>query len=109
MVFAILAQDQTVFYLVFALRGVYASGSFLSGMNINFDFSKPEIRPTYIGLSNTVIGVFSGVAPLIGGLLAGWLDYTWMFGIAAVLSLLGFVTLRYWVVEPRKTRKLTID
>lgn len=107
MVFAIMAQDQTIFYLVFALRGVYASGSFLSGMNINFDFSKPEIRPTYIGLSNTVIGIFSGVAPLIGGVLAGWLDYTWMFAIAASLSLLGYLVLKFWVVEPRKTAKLT--
>lgn len=101
MTFAILAKSPTVFYLVFALRGIYTAGSFLSGMNITFEFSKPEVRPTYIGLSNTMIGIVAGLAPILGGLLASWLDYTWMFGIAAALSLFGYLTLRYWVVEPR--------
>lgn len=98
---AVLARSPQVFYAVFAIQGVYLGASFLSGTNIIFEFCEPEVRPTYIGLSNTVIGVVAGLAPLLGGLLAGWLDYTWMFGISAVLSILGFATLRLWVVEPR--------
>lgn len=101
LVIAILAQTPEVFYVVFALQGVYMATVFLSGTNIIFEFCDKEIRPTYIGLSNTVIGIISGLAPILGGLLTGWLNYTWMFGIAAVLSVLGFFTLRYWVVEPR--------
>lgn len=102
---AVLARSPQVFYAVFAIQGIYLGASFLSGTNIIFEFCEPEVRPTYIGLSNTVIGIIAGVAPLLGGLLAGWLDYTWMFGIAAVLSLLGCGILHFWVVEPRNSNK----
>jgi MFS family permease len=101
LVIAILAKSPQPFYVVFALQGIFLATSFLSGTNIIFEFCKPEVRPTYIGLSNTVIGIVAGLGPILGGLIAGWLNYTWLFGIAAVLSLIGFATLRFLVIEPR--------
>jgi MFS family permease len=101
LIIAVVAQTPQVFYLVFALQGFSSAAAFLSGTNIIFEFCDPDVRPTYIGLSNTVIGVVAGAAPIIGGLIAGWLNYTWLFGIAAMSSLLGFVTLRFLVIEPR--------
>jgi MFS family permease len=101
LVIAIIAQSPQVFYAVFAIQGIYAAATMLSGINIVFEFCKADIRPTYIGLSNTVIGIFSGLAPILGGLLVDGINYTWLFGVAFVLSLIGFAALRYWVVEPR--------
>jgi MFS family permease len=101
LVIAILARSPQVFYAVFAIQGVFAAATMLSGINIVFEFSNADVRPTYIGLANTVIGIFSGLAPMVGGLLVEGINYTWMFGIAAGLSFLGFTALRYWVIEPR--------
>lgn len=107
MIIAISAQTYTAFFVVFTLRGIFGAGTFLLGMNIVFDFSEPEIRPTYIGLTNTVIGIFSGIAPILGGLIVTWVSYPVMFGIAASLSLLGLIILRAMVIEPRKAKAAT--
>jgi MFS family permease len=101
LVIAILAKSPQVFYVVFALQGIFLATSFLSGTNIIFEFCDPDVRPTYIGLSNTVIGIVAGLGPILGGLIVGWLNYTWLFVIAAVLSLIGFGTLQFLVFEPR--------
>jgi MFS family permease len=101
LVIAIISRSPQMFYAVFAIQGIFAAATMLSGINIVFEFSKAEVRPTYIGLANTMIGIFSGLAPILGGLLVDGINYTWMFGIAAGLSFLGFAALRYWVIEPR--------
>lgn len=101
LVVAIIARSPQMFYAVFAIQGIFAAATMLSGINIVFEFCKADVRPTYIGLANTVIGIFSGLAPILGGLLVDGLNYTWLFGVAFVLSLIGFAVLRYWVVEPR--------
>ena len=97
---AIIVPSPNWFYLVFALRGVSLAGFFLSGM-IAFEFSRPEIRPTYIGLNNTLIGIFSIISPLIGGLLATITGYQALFIIATLMGLLGFVMLAVFVRDPR--------
>jgi MFS family permease len=99
---AIFAASPTVFFLVFALQGVSSAAWILSGINIVFEFCPSDMRPTYIGLNNTVTGIFSGLAPLIGGLLIDQLSYAWMFSTALIISLIGFAALRYWVAEPRQ-------
>jgi MFS family permease len=99
---AILSPNPAWFYIVFAMRGINAAGSFLSGISIIFEFTSPEMRPTYIGLSNTISGIASGIAPLVGGLLAMWLNYPILFGISLGIGLLGLVLLRWSVNEPRK-------
>jgi MFS family permease len=71
-------------------------------MMIAFEFSAPEVRPTYIGLNNTVSGVAAGVAPLIGGWLAGAIGYRVLFVVAFVVELAGIALLRWFVQEPRQ-------
>jgi MFS family permease len=99
--FAIAAPTPQIFFLVFILLGVNNAAWILSGINIVFEFCPADLRPTYIGLANTVIGVFSGASPLIGGLLVDKISYAWMFGIALILTLLGTAAMRFWVAEPR--------
>jgi len=99
---ASLAPAPAWFHLVFALIGAAAAGSMLSGIMITFEFSPPDIRPTYIGLSNTVTGVASGVAPVLGGWLAGAMGYRGLFTVAFVIGLAGFALLHWSVREPRR-------
>jgi len=102
---ASLAPTPVWFYAVFALIGASFAGFFLSGTMIAFEFSAPEVRPTYIGLNNTVSGVAGAVAPLIGGWLAGTAGYQVLFAVACVIGLAGFVLLRSTVREPRQAVK----
>lgn len=92
------------FHVVFALIGASTAGFMLSGIMITFEFSAPDVRPTYIGLSNTVVGVAAGIAPLIGGWLAEVTGYRTLFAVAFVIGLVGLALLRWSVREPRQAQ-----
>jgi MFS family permease len=103
---ALLSPTPEYFYLVFALQGVYTAGIILSGIMIVFEFCEEDIRPTYIGLTNSSIGIFAGITPMIGGWLADTAGFAWLFGVSAIFSILSFILLRFTVGEPRKTNLL---
>ena len=103
LVLAIFAPSPLWFFAVFFLRGAVVAGTFISGISIVYEFTEPENRPTYIGLANTVPGVASSVAPLIGGWLAGAVSYQWMFTLTAVIAALSWALMRFAVREPRKS------
>ncbi|MEN8242461.1 MAG: MFS transporter [Chloroflexota bacterium] len=107
LVIALLAKSPQVFYLVFALQGAYGAAAMLSGINIVFEFCTPDVRPTYIGLANTAIGIFTGLAPLIGGLIIDQFNYTALFTTAMVFSLAAYFALRFGVAEPRLSHQST--
>jgi hypothetical protein len=46
--------------------GAVNAATFVSGISIVYEFTDAENRPTYIGLANTIPGVTSALAPLIG-------------------------------------------
>ena len=104
---AALAPAPAWFYVVFALIGASVAGFMLSGIMIVFEFSTPDVRPTYIGLNNTAVGVVNVVAPLLGGWLAGAVGYWALFVVAFVIGLAGFALLHWSVREPRHTRSIT--
>ena len=91
-------------YLAFMLQGSTVASFIMSGMSITFEFSEPEVRPTYIGLSGTIVGIFGGIAPLIGGWLADRLGYHWLFGLCLLILIASWAMLRWWVVDPRFAR-----
>jgi predicted MFS family arabinose efflux permease len=62
------------------------------------------VRPTYIGLNNTVTGIASGIAPLLGGWLAKAAGYRTLFVVAFVIGMVGFALLRWSVREPRQAQ-----
>ncbi len=61
--------------VTFALVGVYVAADGVSALNIILEFCAEEDRPTYIGLTNTLLAPVLIIAPLLGGWLAGthWL------------------------------------
>jgi len=74
-------------------------------MNIILEFCAPEDRPTYIGLTNTLLAPARTLGPILGGALATWFSYRSMFAVAAIVSILGAILLIVWVREPRHVRR----
>jgi MFS family permease len=101
MVLAVIAPSPVWFYPIFFMRGVTTAAALLSGVSITMEFSRPEDRPTYIGLANTVPGVVGGISPLLGAWMATIFGYQSLFLLAAVIGAAGFMLLHWWVQEPR--------
>lgn len=89
----------------FALLGASMAGDSISGMNIILEFCAPEDRPTYIGLTNTLLAPVRSLAPLLGGWLAIGVGYKGMFTVALLVTTLGGTLLALWVQEPRHIRQ----
>lgn len=89
------------YYAVFVLLGINLGARLVSGLLMAMEFSAPQRRPTYIGMSNTSYGVISVVAPLLGAWLAG-IGYHWLFLLSGGFNLVGFVLVRWWVQDPRR-------
>lgn len=102
---AVLAPAPLWFYLVFALRGAINAGGYISGISITMEFSPQEQRPMYIGLANTIFGIAAALAPLIGGALVAWIDFSGLFILSTLVSLAAFGMYRWWVREPRFAEK----
>lgn len=104
---AILAPDPYWFFVVYALRGVSIAAGMMASVMIVMEFCTPEIRPTYIGLANTVPGIAAVVGPLLGGYLADLTGYRWVFVVAFVLTGIGYAILHWMVSDPRRVGKLS--
>jgi MFS family permease len=88
----------------FTLLGAFLAADSASLLNIILEFCADEDRPTYIGLSNTLLAPSIALAPLLGGWLAAWLGYRPMFALAALLAGIGAALLMAAVHEPRRGR-----
>lgn len=102
-----LAHSPAWIYAVFFLLGVNSGAVLVSGILVALEFSEPQRRPTYAGMANTVTGVASTVAPLLGAWLAG-IDYGWLFAVSSAVNLAALAAMRWWVREPRWTAALKI-
>jgi len=100
MALAWLAPAPGWMFLVFILTGIYISALVGSGILISLEFSGPERRPTYVGITNTTVGVVNVIAPLLGTALAA-AGYGWTFAAGALAGLLAWAALRWGVQEPR--------
>jgi MFS family permease len=98
---ALVVQSPVALWLIFILLGTATAGDTVSGFNIIVEFCEPEDRPTYIGLTNTLLAPLRTLAPIFGGWLASALGYSPLFGAAMVFSLAGGLMLWRWLKEPR--------
>lgn len=98
---AIIFQSPAALWVIFLLLGTAIAADSVSGFSIIIEFCAPEDRPTYIGLTNTLLAPARTLAPILGGWLAASLGYSWLFGAALGASALGAVMLMTWVKEPR--------
>jgi MFS family permease len=99
---AVWANSISLFYLIFAITGAALSLEMIANLNIVLEFGPREERPTYIGLANTIRSPFTGLAPVLGGVIADRLSFEAVFLTTISLVVLGFLWLSFAVVEPRK-------
>lgn len=111
-VVALVAPDVNWFYLVFGLTGLVNSTQWSTIMSITAQFGAVAERPFYIGMANTLIAPVTFLAPIIGGLLADWVGFTFTFGIFIVAGLFSFLILMFVMSEPatvvRKTGGIVV-
>jgi MFS family permease len=98
----VLAAPSVLFYyLAFAVLGASNSGNIIATLAVTMEFAPPAQRPVYIGLAHTLRAPVIGLAPLLGGWLAGRFDYPAMFAVTLVPVALAVVLTRLTVAEPR--------
>lgn len=88
--------------LAFLLLGAFLATESASFLTILPEFCDEADRPTYIGLTNTLLTPVTTLAPLLGGVLAATLGYPPMFATAALFGLIGAALLALWVRDPRR-------
>jgi MFS family permease len=64
-------------------------------MTIGLEFGTLEEKPTYVGLSNTLVAPATIVAPLLGGFLADQFGYPVTFYVSIFFSLVTIPLLIY--------------
>lgn len=101
---ASLAPSWPWLVLVFGLIGAFLSADTASFLTIIPEFCADEDRPTYIGLTNTLLAPVTALAPLLGGWLVVQQGYAPMFALAGLLAGLGAGLLASRVREPRRAK-----
>jgi hypothetical protein len=76
--------------LVYVFLGIINSTWIMGFFNYVLEVAPEGLRPTYIGISNFVMGILTAV-PVIGGWLLEATSYTVLFGTATVLVATGFL------------------
>jgi hypothetical protein len=85
---------------VYVTLGVYWSSNMLGFYNYMMEIAPDDMRPSYIGLGNTIMGILT-LAPTVGGWVLEATSYTVLFGMTAGLVFLGYlVALRLGPARP---------
>ena len=98
---AYVANSQAWLVVTFILLGTYLAAEQVSALNIILEFCAPEDRPTFIGLTNTLLAPLFAFAPLLGGWLVTVSSFQTLFICTLVAAALGGLSLSLWVKEPR--------
>jgi MFS family permease len=77
--------------LTYAVIGVVYSAWMLGFANYTLEIAPKGQRPAYIGLANTICGI-AVVMPTLGGLVLQRSSYPVLFGLAAAVGALGFLS-----------------
>ena len=79
------------------------SSDMVSHFNIVLEFATPAERPTFIGLTNTLMAPFTFAGPILAGWLADEFDISALFVASLICGIIGAALLSWWVREPRLT------
>ncbi len=90
------------FYLVIILSGTATTAFWTIGIAKSLEFGSDEEKPTYVGLTNTLVAPSTIAAPLIGGWLADISSYSVTFITAAVFALFCVITMQVFVKDTGK-------
>jgi len=91
LVIAILARSIWVYYLVFAMFGLYWAGLNVGDSMLVMEIGDEGRRPTYLGMARTLTGGFLLVAPVLSGWLVERFSYKVMFSVSFVFVIISSV------------------
>lgn len=83
-------QSAPLYALVYVGIGVFNSIRMLGFRNYVFAIAPAELRPTYVGLANGIVGL-TALAPVLGGALLQGAGYLPLYLLAAVSTAAGFI------------------
>jgi MFS family permease len=98
---AMLAPNAGWFYVVIVLSGIASTAFWTIGIAISLEFGNDLQRPTYVGLSNTLISPSTIIAPLIGGWLADVNGFSATFLTSTVFAVICAVLMHLFVHDPQ--------
>lgn len=78
-----LLLPHTAFWVVFALQGAYLSSIGVGTATYLVNLAPTDARSSYIGLSNTIVGLLA-FSPVLGGLLADRVGYVGPMVVASI-------------------------
>jgi len=88
-----------IYTIVFVLVGMNLNGLFIGQNNLLLEIAPAKERATYIGVTNTAIGLVS-LLSLLGGYIIERSSYTVAFSLSLILVLVG-IFLAFSIAEPR--------
>ena len=100
------AQSIAWMYPAFILCGLAGVAYWTIGIAITVEFGTEETRPTYIGLSNTMVAPFAIIAPLLGGWIAESAGFQTTFMISAVGGIIIAILLWIFLRDPRPRKTI---
>lgn len=98
----LVGSSMPVFLLAFCGLGAGFSGYQVAAQNLVLEFGEPNELPKLIAVSDTASHLMMAMGPIIGGLVAIYLDYGHIFWLTLVFKLAA-VSMVWRVIEPRKT------
>ena len=98
---AYLATSQAWLVVTFVGLGAYLAADQVSALNVILEFCGPSERPTFIGLTNTLMAPVLALSPLLGGLLVTFFGFGTLFLCALAAAAIGGLLMTFWVREPR--------
>lgn len=98
-------HDMTWIFVAFVGLGASQGGYMMAASTMALEFGPREDVPMRLALSGTAEGAMAAAGPLIGGIIAASLGYTWLFSIS-IAFLVAAVGLLIWRVEEPRNRRL---
>ena len=92
-------------YPAFIISGFANVSIWTISIAFTVDFGSEAERPTYIGLSNTLITPATVLAPIIGGWIVDKFDFEPMLAISAVVGIIIVFILIFIINDPRKMKR----
>ena len=91
-------------YPVLILSGIANVSIWTIGITFTVSFGNESERPTYIGLSNTLITPATILAPIIGGWIVDHIGFGITFGVSTLVGIITAGILIFILKEPRAAK-----
>lgn len=97
-------HDMQWIFIAFVGLGASQAGYMMAASTMALEFGKREDVAMRLALSGTAEGTMAAAGPLVGGIIAASLGYTWLFSVSIVFLLAAITLLVLRVEEPRNRR-----